>query len=122
MTNRDGADIQEAKKYVTSKHSNISNAGNSMSNSTGSTSGQLGNLSSSTVSSSRPMGATIQEAAQYNQQQGGSSGFASSSTAGFSSSTSVGNIGSNDLSSGAIQQEIKEAKKVTTNPSSGSMQ
>jgi hypothetical protein len=115
MTNRDGADIQEARKYVTSKQSNISSASNSMSNSSSSNaSSGMSNLSSSTVSSSRPMEATIQEAVQYNQQHGGSSSF--------SSSASAGNTGSFDLSSGVIQKEVKDARKATTNPSSGNMQ
>lgn len=74
MTNRDGAGIQEAKKYVTAKQSNISAANNESSGSfSSSSSSGMSNLSNSTVSSSRPMEATLQEARQYNQQHGSGS-------------------------------------------------
>jgi hypothetical protein len=62
MTNREGADIQEARNYVTSKQGNINAANNEMTNSSSnnfsSSSNVGGPVSSKRVSSARPMGAT----------------------------------------------------------------
>lgn len=88
MTNRDGADIQEARKYVTSKQGNMTNAANSANNNSSnsqfsssinagannkfsnSVDAGLNSLSSSSVSNSKPMAATINEAKQLNNNQG----------------------------------------------------
>lgn len=122
MTNREGADIQEARKYVKSKQSNINVANSQMTNSSSndfsSSSNVGGPISSSRVSSARPMGATIEEAKQYNQQMGSNSSITSSTSTSFSSGISA----SSDLSSSEMQRTINKARKAVSNPGSGNMQ